>query len=316
MVKCSKCSKLVSKKSPGLQCNKCTKWSHGPCANLSTEQLNVLFATESEWKCQSCVGNAKQKRISFIMPEAEEEENTDTEPQPATSTQNIMSEIRREVREVVRSELQTVLQFYSDKIDEYETKIKLYENQCTELKNTCKNLALKNDVLEQKVNSIEQNMINHCVEIIGIEENADVQTTVNNICNKIKRNQSDIIKAYRKKASRPSGNNKPSPIIVSLAEGCRDKWLEAAKTTRISSKDLGMQADSHVYIRESLTPNNAFLLWKAKLALKQTEICQFVWCKNGIVMARRIEKEKPYTIRSTKDIEKIESDLKKNKKLR
>lgn len=311
MVKCSKCSKLVSKKSPGLQCNKCTKWIHGPCADLSAEQLTVLFATESEWKCRSCVGNVKQKRISFIMPEPEEEENTDTDPQPATSTKTIMSEIRREVREVVRSELQTVLQFYSDKIDEYETKIKLYENQCTELKNTCKNLALKNDVLEQKVNYIEQNMINNCVEIIGIDENADVQNTVKSISTKIKQNHSDIIKVYRKKASRPSGNNKPSPIIVSLAEGCRDKWLEAAKATRISSKDLGMQGDSQVYIRESLTPNNAFLLWKAKMALRNTEICRFVWCKNGIVMARRAEKEKPYAIRSIKDIEKLEHDLKK-----
>ena len=156
MVKCLKCSKIVTKKSPGLQCNKCSKWLHGSCANISAEQLSALFTTESaDWKCRNCTGSGKPKRLSFIMPDAEEEVDTDSEQQQIqapTITHKILSDIRREVREVVRDELQTALQFYSDKIDEYEVKIKDYENQCYELKNTCKNLILRNDVLEQTKN--------------------------------------------------------------------------------------------------------------------------------------------------------------------
>ncbi|KAL4709599.1 hypothetical protein ACJJTC_007330 [Scirpophaga incertulas] len=138
MAKCLKCTKLVTKKNPGLQCNKCSKWIHGSCANLSTEQLSFLSTTESaDWKCRSCAGNMKPKRLSFIMPDVEDEADTDTETatNQTSMSQKMLNEIKREVRDVVRNELQLALQFYSDKIDEYEMRIKDYENQCAKWKN-------------------------------------------------------------------------------------------------------------------------------------------------------------------------------------
>ncbi|CAK1579248.1 unnamed protein product [Parnassius mnemosyne] len=53
MFKCSQCNKIVTKKSPGIQCDKCSKWTHGECAAISEEQLNVLNSTDFvDWKCQ------------------------------------------------------------------------------------------------------------------------------------------------------------------------------------------------------------------------------------------------------------------------
>ncbi|KAL4718983.1 hypothetical protein ACJJTC_016019 [Scirpophaga incertulas] len=87
----------------------------------SGEQLSALFTTDSaDWKCQCCAGNVKPKKLSFIMRDVEDEADTDTDTvtNPASMSQKMLNEIKREVRDVVRTELQVALQFYSDKIGE------------------------------------------------------------------------------------------------------------------------------------------------------------------------------------------------------
>lgn len=322
-VKCAiaNCNKLINKKSPGLQCAKCSKWIHGSCANLTADQLCALYSTESaDWKCRSCQGNTKSKRLSFIMPDAEEELDTDTEPQSQNQiTQSMLrefrSEIRKEVRDVVRaelqSELQSVLQFYSNKIDDYETKIKEYENQSIEMKNQCKNLLLRNEAMEQKINIIEQNLINNYIEIDGISEyeNEDVYSIAKKLSEKINQNAKDMLKVYRKKSKRNAGNRK-SPIIISLAEGRRAYWLAAAKNIDMTcARDLGMSEDSKIYVRESLTPYTANLLWKAKTTLKKTDLCKYVWCSEGVVLARKADRQRIHHIRNTSDIERLAQEF-------
>lgn len=170
MVKCFKCRKIVNKKYPRIQCSKCTKWIHGDCGSITTEQLNALHATDAlDWKCKICMGNTK-RRISCILPDAEQDDFTDTETVSNSNTncvsQQILREIRQQVREVIRDELQRSLQFYTDKIDDYEHKIttyenniKILENKSQDLKNTNKHLELKLEVLEQKVNYLEQSQL-------------------------------------------------------------------------------------------------------------------------------------------------------------
>lgn len=314
----------MTKKNPGVQCSKCNKWLHGTCASITTEQLTALFTTDSvDWKCRGCTGGAKPKRLSCILPDHDEEDNTDTEPINNNDAKQILSEIRREVREVIRQELQNTLQFYSDKIDEYEEKIKGYEitmksleNKCMDTKNTCKNLALKNDVLEQKLNAIEQNLLANNLEICGIkeEEMENIKEIANKICTKITQNPEDITKVYRKKIRRSNTtNNMQTAIVVTLRDPhCREKWLESAKKIQLTAKDLGRLEDSKIYLRESLAPATAFLLWKAKSELKETDICKYVWCKNGLVLVRKHENDKKtYIVRSEKDIERLVSELQK-----
>lgn len=326
MVKCVKCNKLLNKKSPGLQCAECSKWIHGTCAELSTEQLSVLFDTEdAEWKCSACSGGGRPRRVSFIMPDPEEDptdiENTLESPnviQKITQkiTKNIMYEIRKDIRETVQKELQSILQFVTDKIDEYEAKIKNYENQVSEYKNTCKNLNLKNEALEHKINVISQNIISNRVEIYGIQEQREenIMSITKVICSKLNQRQDAILDAYRKKVfKRNLTTNTPIPIVVVLSHGEEIKWLSSAKNTNLSCKDIGRSDDSKIQIRESLTPNNSFLLWKAKDTLLRNGLCKFVWYKRGSILARRTETDKPHIIRSTEDIERLESTLKTRK---
>ncbi|KAJ2937729.1 hypothetical protein O0L34_g19122 [Tuta absoluta] len=47
-MKCAKCNKAVTKKNPGLQCTKCTKWLHPSCVALTNDQLIALQSTDSK----------------------------------------------------------------------------------------------------------------------------------------------------------------------------------------------------------------------------------------------------------------------------
>lgn len=336
MVKCAKCSKAVTKKGPGVQCARCSKWYHGTCASLTTDQLSTLSSTDSvDWKCRGCVptSNGRKKRISVILPDPEDEES-DMETVNQSEQEKTLCDIRQDVRElrqsikdIIHDELQSSLHFYSNKIDEYEertrdyeARIKIMENQYKNIVNTCTNLTLKIEVLEQKINKHEQAQSWNDLEVCGITEqdNEDVKSMMVSLSQILKQKPEDIIRVNRKK--KPSRQDSKqaerarldAPIIVSLREGTRDSWIEAAKTAKINAQDIGGVGDKKVYLRESLSSMTAYLLWKSKKTLKETMICKYVWCKNGQIMARKKEGEKKiYYINSEKDIGRIGKELQK-----
>lgn len=326
MAKCYKCNKVVSKKSPGIQCSKCSKWMHGVCADISTEQLNALYAMESiDWKCKVCSSGSKQKRISCILPETDADTDNEISMPKSTvtdPTRKMLCEIKHEVREIIRDELQRTLQFYSDKIDEYEDKIKLYENnmkkienQNRDLSNNLKHISLKFEAMEQKLNNIDIRAIEDQLEIANIKEveNESVEQIVKSVGDKWGVNSEDIVKVYRKQSARPgnAGKKPTPPIIVSLKEGRRNNWLEQAKKNPLTACDLDPEGDAKIkiYLRESLTSWSASLLWKAKQELKESKLCKFVWYKNGVILARRHEDDKPKYIRSIHDIDRLVAEF-------
>lgn len=319
MAKCAKCSKLLSKKNPGLQCCKCNKWLHALCASISTEQLNALVATDSiDWKCRACIGSAKPKRLSAILPDLEEEEQTDTESliSPDDFRKNILSDIRREIREIIRDELQRSLKFYSEKIDDFQMKIEEYEikikdmsKHYVDVENKYKNVNMKYEAMEQKINNIEQSLLCNNFEVCGINkiDNENNQDTLNKLALKLNQKPGDIVKVYRKESqSNPGKTRSQSTLVVTVMEGRRDMWLEASKRVQVYSKDLGIEGESAVYLREALAPATAFLLWKTKTELRNTNLFKFVWCKRGSVLIRKSDKkeDKVHVIKCTKDIEK------------
>lgn len=331
MVKCTKCSKIINKKSPGVQCNKCSKWYHGPCASLTVEQLSELSVADAEWKCRDCNnGGARSKRISVILPDTEEEES-DVETISASTQGQLLYDIRQELREmrktvrdIIREELQSTLQFYSKKIDDYESKmheyenrIKLMDNQLKNVSNASKNIQLKYDVMEQKVNKLEQAQICNKIEICGIDEKEqDVRKIAEKCAVLLQQKMDCITNVYRKNIATRSGTARAAraaadaPIIVSLREGCSTIWLQAARNVDICSSDLGLQGGTKIYLRASLSPTTAFLLWKAKSDLKDKSLCKFIWCKDGVIMVRKNEGDKKiYYVRSAGDIETIKKEL-------
>lgn len=334
MVKCAKCSKIINKKNPGVQCNNCNKWYHGSCAILTVEQMSALSLADSvDWKCRDCnSGSKKTKRISVILPDPEEED-TDSEGPSMKGQEKLLFEIRQEVREmrvtvreIIRDELQSTLQFYSKKIDDYEEKLnefetrsKLMDNQLKNLINVSKNLQLRNDALEQKFNKIEQvQMYNNNIEICGITDKIeDVKKLAEKCAVVLKQKPECIIEVHRKKIVQKPGLERATragtgaPIVVTLREGNQKAWLRAAKEISVGGSDLGIEGETKVYLRASLSPTTAYLLWKAKSELRDKSLCKYVWCKDGTIMVRRKEGDKKvYYVRSAGDIDMIKKEVK------
>lgn len=319
MAKCAKCSKVINKKSPGLQCGKCIKWFHAMCVSLSNEQLTALSSTDAaDWQCDTCRCGVKSRRLSYILPDEEGDDNTETTSTSTTTmTQQMLNQIKVEVQNIIKTELQRTLQFYSDKIDDYECKLqnygkqlKLLDNQNNDLKNNIKNINLKYSVLETKLNLMEQQQLSNQLEICGIneKENEKTEELVKSVAKKIEQNPEDIVKVYRKKNrlhTKAKKNQSPASIIVVLREGSRDLWLDAAKKTAILPDYSGGQGQSKVYLRESITPATAHLLWKTKEMLRGEY--SFIWCKRGSVLVRKQEKDKVITIRSLQELENIKN---------
>ncbi|KAI5640689.1 PHD-finger domain-containing protein [Phthorimaea operculella] len=327
MVKCAKCSKQLNNKSPGLQCSKCNKWLHAACANVTPDQLAILNSTDSvDWKCKTCAGPTRPKRVSCIIADPEEDASniSDSEIPNNNITQHILRQIRMEISGIVQAELQRSLAYYSDKIDDYEKRMKDYEinlknaeNQCAELKNHLKNLGLKYDVIALKCNQLEQNQLSNQLEVCGVEEldHEDTMDLVKSVATKINTNAGDIVKAYRKKIpTRPRAGSSTkkmeiAPITVILRDGSRDVWLDSGKKTNITVSDLGREGTDKVYLRESITPSTAHLLWKAKMQLRERFQFKYVWCKNGTVLARKGENEKIIVIHSLQHLEDFTKTL-------
>lgn len=290
--------------------------------SITNDQLSVLQETDSvDWKCRTCTGTARPKRLSCILPEAEDDDNTDTEILTSSISNQILMDIRREVRETIRIEMQTSLQFLSDKIDDYELKIQSFlkqgkelENQCNDLRNVCKNLKIRNEALEQRLSTLEQNQLLDQVEICGVSEkdNENVQDVCKTICSSLKISPDSIIKAYRKKNYKKQGTTKTissSTIIVQLRDGHRDNWLQSSKTTNLTGEHLGLSEKNKIFIRELLTPHTSFLLWKTKNSLKETGLYKYVWYKNGKILVRQTDNKKVFTIRCESDIEYLASKV-------
>ncbi|CAH2093494.1 unnamed protein product [Euphydryas editha] len=313
MVKCVKCSKLINQKNPGLQCNTCDKWYHASCVAMTNEQLNTLSKTDSvDWICKSCSGQQKPKRLSCILPKEDVSEFQNLEPMANNLTKKDILDLKSQLIEVIREELQRTLQFYSDKIDEYECKLKVQENCTKQLENKYKNLNLKYESLEMKLNTIQQGQLANNIEICGVKEveQEDIMKITKDIATKIHQNTSDIVKCYRKKKSKGNPSQKKpesSAIVVLLREGVRDAWLRAAKDVSLTVQDVGGNGRDRIYLRESLTPSTAFLLWKTKEQLK--EHYKYIWCKNGSVLIRKADNEKISAVKSVSDLIKVKSTL-------
>ncbi|XP_041979493.1 uncharacterized protein LOC121733343 [Aricia agestis] len=288
---------------------------------MSVEQLTALSTDSADWKCKTCTDSIKPKRLSFIVPEEDDIEDQIESPSTFDPNkigtqqhlvQQVLKEIKQEVRKIITEELQRTLKYYSDKIDDFNAEmknhqhnLKIIENQCIDVKNNLKNISLKYEKLEIKLQQMEQEKLANQLEICGVPEmeNENPQEIASKLATVLEQNPQNIIKAYRKRPkAKNQKNTKPviPAIVVCLREGARNQWLKTAKSIPLSTTHIGREDSDKMYLREVLSPNTAYLLWKSKEELKQ--LYSYIWCKNGAVLIRQHEKSKILMVRSEADI--------------
>lgn len=323
--KCEKCKKNVTKKLPGLECSRCSKIIHADpeCSKLSNKQLNTLRNSPAiEWSCGDCLKNIS-RRSSFIIPD-DDDDNDESESGSNANTQiinakKLAKDISREVQKTFREEIGNLgnsLEFLSEQIVTLEqslrqqnNKIKDLENKNLDLINKNKNMELRITILEQNYKDIEQKSLASSLEIAGLPDiqSNELKNVIQSVASKLNLNEADVQSSQRL----PGSKDKPGTVLIELkTKVLQQKWIEAGKK---KSPTIGMlvpgipedKAEDRVYLREALTKHQKTLLYHAKSRLLNS-CCQYVWCKNGKICARKTGTSKIHYIRSTFDINKIE----------
>lgn len=325
-VKCNMCNKLVNKKSPGIECNKCKIVVHSKneCSGLNSKQLSALDAVDSlEWTCNDC-SSKMGKKTSLFTPEDEDED--EEEKLVTLEVKKFMKDITREMDKLLKRELKRELneltssvQFISDKLDDslekmevFQQKIKTLEQKNVDLLN--KNIFLENRIsaIEQRFNEAEQYKMINVIEVaeVPVLNDENVQVLATKIANKLNVQMENVKKAKRMN----SRAGRPGVIHIEMEnEDSKNLWVAAARATDIKAGDLlsnleREQRDAKVFVREALTPFQKNLLWKSKQTLK--DIFKYVWCRHGKVLARKQDNDKVIIIRSENDLQKLASQAK------
>lgn len=319
--KCSQCNKLVNKKTPGIECNKCKIIVHSKCecSGLTIKQLSALNAADNlEWTCLDCSSKIGRK-TSLITPEDEEED--EDEEVVAVEVKKFMKDITKEMDKVLKRELKRELnevsssvQFMSEKLDDcmeklevFQQKIRTLEQKNVELVN--KNIFLENRIsaIEQRMNEAEQFKMINIIEVaeVPVQDDENVQALATKIASKLNVQVQNVKNAKRLN----SRAGRPGAIHLEMQnEEVKTSWLAAARAIDIKAGDLisklGQEhRNGKIFIREALTPFHKNLLWKSKQALK--DIYKYVWCRYGKVMARKQDNDKVIIIRSENDLQKM-----------
>lgn len=332
MPKCDVCDKTITKKSPGLECNKCSRIVHANqlCTGLSSKQLSALRNADTlEWTCQECHKDSPRRK-SFVVPEDDEEDEDEPYINKVTDggssgISKLIKDISSEVKKAVKKEIATVNESLSScckkmddmmhTLEEYNGKIKELEKKNIHLANQNTHLELKVDALEQQVRNFEQQQLNNTCEIAGIPELKDenLKVLTDKIATKLKLDEKDNY-TVRRLSGR---NGKEGVIQIRFSkENQVDSWIRAARKEIITVEDVISGANPNisktkVMVRRALTSANKNLLWQAKTKLKDT--FKYVWFQDGRVLARKADTDKPVILRSTGDIEKLTVD-KKNRR--
>ncbi|KAG7296483.1 hypothetical protein JYU34_020231 [Plutella xylostella] len=318
MNKCDSCNKSITKRSPGLECSRCTKKVHASvdCAKVSAKQLTALRSSNSlEWSCNECCRNTP-KRGSFYVPEEEEnEEHAPNLPETAAfDVKKLLRDISSEIRKAIKEEvgpIQSSLDFLSDRFDDFQERIETMESKLRNLEgknsnilNSNKNIELRMAVLEEKQQEFEQNLLCNQIEIAGIPKlpNLTPDAMVKQIAkySKIEPTDMQLIREVP-----PRGERNGSLIVELKSKNMKESWIKAARNTPLSvgevledtPKEL---AGTPIYIREALTQYNKTLLWKTKQQLRNS--FKFICTSNGRILIKKNENAKVMQIRTEVDI--------------
>lgn len=330
MAKCDTCSKNITKRSPGLECNKCAKIVHANqlCSSLSSKQLSALRNADNlEWTCEECLRDSP-RRSSFVIPEEDDEEEVDAcglSQHSMFDMAKLLRNISGEVKKVIQKEMVVIndsVSFCSKKIDDltdtlvlYGGKIKELETKNIHLTNQNMHLELKMAAIEQHLRDVEQKNLEKFVEVAGVPvaTNENLETITNNLVAKMNMERSEVVSVKRIRGR----NAQEGFIHVELKDVQHaEQWVRASRNETITVQQItpGVPTDavaSKVWIRRALTKINKTLLWKARQSLQETY--KYIWFQDGKILARKGDNEKPVVIRCEEDIIKISSPKNPNR---
>lgn len=352
---CAGCKKSIKMKEL-LKCGICTRKYDLECANVTAEKFNLMDPTlKNTWKCPECrckqpktdntntpirpalnpggssIDNCNvtlRVKPSYTTPESADIEGdyiTENKLRSIlkqeitmimkSTVENVMSEHLRDINEKIL-DFQKTMSFFNHSYEDLKSKLEEKSTAVIELQK--ENAALKSSVrdLSDRLCSVEQNMRESNVEIVGVPEfkNENLTNTVVQLAKTVDSpiNDEDILHVTRvAKISKQS--DKPRSIVVKLRSPRKRDVLLAAVSNfnrknakeKLSSQHLGLGGPKvPVFVAEHLTPANKSLHAATRKKTKEQGY-KFVWVRNGRIFVRKDEVSQAILIRSINSLNLI-----------
>lgn len=288
---CGKCSAELPSDSDFAHCTGCNLDLHYTCAGTLKKSYAAKSFDKSKFKCAGCKrGDTPPPGKFFSFDQLKE----------------LVAELKGEICEDIKKEIRDTVK---ELREETAAEIKELKETVSELRrvNTEKDTVIANLVVQ--VNGLDQYSRKNNFEIDNIEqfEDESIEDIVLKIAGhmKIDLKREEIDAAHRLPQRKNTG---PAKIIVQLtSRKKRDEFVRARSQAApiTSTKLVGGNIKSRIYINENLSPFFRELLWKSKIRAKAAGY-KFIWYSFGKVLVRKdVTDSKVFKIFDFDDIEKI-----------
>ncbi|CAH0388254.1 unnamed protein product [Bemisia tabaci] len=298
---CGKCKKKVLKDEPGIQCERCDKWYHTKCIEMSARVYDLLSTSEAEWKCTSC-------SVSQIKP-------GDTNGLIQLMLQKFTN------LEVTITAVTDIIKEFNDLkacCEELKDRNQALEEKCSELSDEITLMKGELRLVNAETSRRAQYDLKNNLIITGIPEQKEEK--LDKILLKlgsdlgVRINLNEVLAMHRLKEnpySKESGQ--PRELLVKfLRYPTKEAFLNKFKLKYrnnkrvLASETLVQGTNKVVALRDHLTPKNKFLYRKA-LRLRDEGKLHFAWIKKGEVLVKA--KGKTHKIVDAEDLAKFREKL-------
>lgn len=307
MVKCSKCDKTVNTDDL-LRCIGCPLVFHYQCVGKTEENFKKMGKAKLQWKCSLCKDGVAGKGDTDEVEKKEKERDSRMMSAMRDMLKGFTADINKKL-----SDFETALQFNSGKMDDIVTGFNEMKKTFDDIQKKQEELTNENVQLKKKVkelafqmNKMEQQSLDHNIEILGVPDAIDdPQVIVRSLCEKINV-QTPSSDAYVVKRAAVGVRGKPKPVTIEFnSKALRNKIVKDCKKAKPKVSDFtkATQDTQDVFVNEQLSPFMKQLLFNATKIKKEKRFA-FLWVSDGRILLRKTQDSRVVHVQCIEDIQR------------
>lgn len=271
---------------------------------MSKADIDYLASEQVAWRCDPCSAN----RRSSLTLEYKANEGS-------LSLEDVMKAIKdlRDEQKASMKDFNDSYELMNSKLDDNTSALKQNTDKMSEYiaiidSLTSENVKLKEKVqlLERRVEDMEQYSRRNCIEIQGVPTTDDkVIDSVKSVGQAVGMEITDsMIDACHLLGKRLNNVGPPGIIVKFVRRIDAESLLMKRRGKKLSTRHLGLTTDSPVYVNESLTPERRRLFAMAR-RVKTEKNYKWLWVKGGKILLRKTDGEPVINVKCQADLEKL-----------
>ncbi|XP_044760365.1 uncharacterized protein LOC123317820 [Coccinella septempunctata] len=289
---CLSCGTPVSRSKPAVRCFLCVNEAHLNCLGIPSDVLRTSGRGGGmKWVCDGCCTGDKE------VPRNNHNNNIDIK------LDKIMSDLTAITSQ--QAKFMDSLNFYGNKIDDFELKMAIFEDINSKLHKhdaELNTLVDENTDIRRELIILQQQLKSKNLDVIGIPErkNENILTIVEKIASKLGiPNVGNFIEGCYRIHYMPKVNLGTRPIVIDFKnKSYRDEFLRAYRgdKQKIKTSDIGFDGvEETIYVNEKESP------YYRKLFKSTRQFCRdnnykYCWVQDGRLLVRRTDSSRIFRI--------------------